>query len=460
VASSALTVIVGAGISGLTCAYALQKAGHNVLVLEASPLTGGVIQSICEDGYLFELGPQSFSATPALDRLCNELGLAGQLVIAPRASPRFVLVDGMLVAVPMSPVDFLTSRLLGWKTKSAILREVLRTTHPPQTDESIADFARRKFSAELLDRLLGPFVSGVYAGDPEQISLRAAFPKIHQAEQSAGSVVRGMFRNASPAKTAPTTGPSRRRPSLISFRQGNQTMVAALGNKVGSSLRCDTAVGSLSKTDSGFVVKTQSGGNAEEILCDRLVLATPTSAAASILTGLAPEAAASLRDISSAPVAVVSLAYRRGQVRHALEGFGALIPRSAGIRTLGTVWNSSQFPNRAPSGHVLLTSFIGGATDPSAVDLSDQQLSAAIHREISAILGITGQPVRERVTVYRSAIPQYSLGHTERLQRIGEAIQRVPGLWLTGSYLQGPAVGSCIEHALAVAEQVRISYNS
>lgn len=459
-ASSPLTVIVGAGISGLTCAYSLQRAGHDVLLLEAGSRPGGVIQSIAEDGYLFELGPQSFSSTPALAQLCDDLGLASRVIEAPRASPRFVLVGGKLTAIPMSPSNFLGSGLLGWQTKFAILTEVLRTTHPPQSDESIAAFTRRKFSAELLDRVVGPFVSGIYAGDPDQLSLRAAFPKLYEAERASGSIVRGMFRNAKTSDRTTTVNRSRRRPTLVSFRTGNEALVSALGDKLGNSLRCNTAVTSIAKTENGFAVRTQGRINSEEIQCNRIVVATPTSAAALLLEQMAPEAADPLRHITYAPVALVSLAYRREQVRHPLEGFGFLIPRSAGVRTLGTVWNSSQFPDRVPKDHVLLTSFVGGATDPDAVNLSDQALSAAVHREISTILGISGQPVKERVTAYQSAIPQYNLGHTDRLQKISEAIQRVPGLWLTGNYLQGPAVGSCIEHALSVAEQVRISYNS
>jgi oxygen-dependent protoporphyrinogen oxidase len=452
-------VVVGAGISGLTCAYSLQKAGYNVLVLEGSPRPGGVIQSAAEDSYLFELGPQSFSSTPALDRLCDDLGLAGRLVEAPHASPRFVLLNGKLVAVPMSPSDFLTSGLLGWKTKFAILTEVLRGTHAPESDESIASFTRRKFSSELLDRLVAPFVSGIYAGDPEQISLRAAFPKIHEAEQGAGSIVRGMFRNARTSNAATVNRP-RRRPSLISFREGNETLISALADKLEPSLRCNVAVGSITKTHEGFTLQTQGRGRTEELSCDRVVVAAPASVAAALLTDLAYQATSPLREINYASVAVVSLAYRRDQVRHPLEGFGFLIPRSAGIRTLGSVWNSSQFPHRAPKDHVLLTSFIGGATDSAAVNLSDGELSATVHREIAVILGISGQPAKERVTVCQTAIPQYSLGHAGRLLEINKAVQRVPGLCLTGNYFQGPAVGSCIEHALSVAEQVRISLNS
>ncbi|HKF24687.1 MAG TPA: protoporphyrinogen oxidase [Candidatus Acidoferrum sp.] len=453
--SSALTVVVGAGISGLTCAYALQKAGHSVLTLEATSRPGGMIQSIAEDGYVFETGPQSFSSTPALDQLTGELGLMSQLLEGPRAAPRFVLVDRELVAVPMSPPGFLASRLFGWKTKSAILTEVLRSTRAPDPDESIAAFTRRKFTAELLDRLVGPFVSGIYAGDPEQISLRAAFPRIYEAEQSAGSVVRGMFRAAKSSKAA-----ANRRPALVSLRPGNAALTSALAAKLGTGLRYDVAVRSIAKTARGFTIRAQSGRGLEELPCERVVLASPAHVAASLLAETAPEAANSLLGIAYAPVAVVSLAYRREHVRHTLNGFGFLVPRSAAIRTLGTVWNSSQFGGRAPSEHVLLTSFVGGTTDREAVNLSDNELSAIVHRELTAILGISGQPVKERVSAYPRAIPQYNLGHIERLQVLRGALLRLPGLWLAGNYLQGPAVGACIGEALSVAEQVRISYNS
>jgi len=460
VASSVLTVVVGGGISGLSCAYSLRKSGGRVLLLEAGPRAGGVIQSVTQAGYLFELGPQSFRWVPALDQLTRELGLTGQLLEAPAASPRFVLVDERLVALPRSPLDFLGSRLLGWKTKLAILAEVFATTRPPESDESIAAFTRRKFSAELLDRLVGPFVSGIYAGDPEQISLRAAFPEIHSAEESAGSVVRGMVRRPGSAQAPAAARGSRRRAGLVSFRNGNQTLVSAMALAIQESLVTNARVVSLAKGERGFVVKAQTSAGTEEIPCERVVLAIPAGAAASLLAELAPVAAAALREIGYAPVAVVSLAYRSEQTRHPLKGFGFLIPRSAGLRTLGTVWNSSQFPDRAPEGHALLTSFVGGATDPDAIHLADQELAATVHQELSRILGITGAPVHERVTSYQGAIPQYHLGHSERLGRMREALERVPGLWIAGNYFEGPSVGSSIEQALSVAERVRISYNS
>jgi protoporphyrinogen/coproporphyrinogen III oxidase len=458
VAAAPLTIVIGAGISGLTCAYALQKAEQNVMLLEASERPGGVIQSAEEDGYLFELGPQSFSSSPALCNLSDELELTKLLVEAPHGAPRYVLLGGSLAPVPMSPTAFLASSLLGWKTKFAILTEAMRTTYPPEPDESVAAFTRRKFSADLLDRVVGPFVSGIYAGDPEQLSLRAAFPKMYEAERISGSLVRGMLRLAQSAKRTAKETP--RRPTLLSFRAGNETLVRSLAEKLGSGLRCNVAVTELSRSNQGFVVRAQTSAGNQELTCQRVVLATPAQTTAQILQNISAQAASPLREIEYAPVAVVSLGYQRRQVRHSLAGFGFLAPRSSTLRILGTVWNSSLFPGRAPQNRALLTSFIGGATDPRAAGLSADELAGLVHRENAAVLGITGNPELKRVTSYLRAIPQYNLGHSKRLKHTQENLAAIPGLSVIGNYWMGPSIGACIEHALAVAEQIRIGYNS
>src|ERR1700720_136584 len=229
-------VIVGGGISGLVCAYELRKHGIEAQLLEASKQAGGVIRSENREGFLLELGPQSFSGTPALRSLCADLGIADQLVQAPSRTPRYVLIDGALKAVPLSPPALLASSLLSARTKWKIARDAFGTTHAPQEDESVAAFVRRKFGAQLLDRLVGPFVSGIYAGDPERLSLRAAFPQLYEAERSAGSVIRGMMR-AAKSRKAP-----RERPTLLSFRHGNETIIQALAAKIGSRLRLGAEV--------------------------------------------------------------------------------------------------------------------------------------------------------------------------------------------------------------------------
>ena len=448
-------LVVGAGISGLVCAYALRKSGIDVQILEASSSPGGVIRSEHRDGFLLEFGPQSFSATVPIRDLCKELGLQGQIVEAPPRAPRFVVIGGVLRAVPLSPPAFLASSLLGAKTKWTILRDALGRSTPPSSDESIAGFVRRKFSPELLDRLVGPFVSGIYAGDAERLSVRAAFPQLYEAEKAAGSVIRGMIRAA-----GASNGP-RQRPTLESFRNGNSTFLEALASKLGDSLRLNAEVKEIGKnvagqTESGptFSVAVSSQGRQEAIHAQHVILSTPADVAAKLLQNIDPAFEPLLSGIEYAPVAVVSLGYQTTGIGHDLNGFGFLIPRSAGLRTLGTVWNSSLFSGRAPAGHVLLTSFLGGATDPQAVSLSSEELAALVHREVAPLLAISRPPVFSNVQFYERALPQYNLGHSERLAALFRLRERHSNVWLAGNYLRGPALGACVEQALSVASQI------
>lgn len=442
--------MVGGGISGLVCAYALRKAGVDVEIVEASPRPGGAIQSIHRDGFLLELGPQSFSGTAALRELCAELGISDQLLDAPPRAPRYVLVDGALQPVPLNPPAFFLSGLISGATKWALLRDIFGKTVPPESDESVASFVRRKFSAQLLDRLVGPFVSGIYAGDPEQLSVRSAFPQLYEAEATSGSIVRGMMRLAKSKK-----GP-RDRPTLQTFREGNETLIRTLANKVGPGLRTQVRVIGLTRRNDGiFDVRLESKGVEEALSAESLIFATPTDVAGNLLSELHAAFEPLLTPIEYAAVAVVSLGYRKSDIGHSLDGFGFLVPRSAGLRVLGTVWNSSLFPGRAPQGHALLTSFVGGATDPAAARLKPEELANLVHREISPLLSIKSAPAFSNVTIWPRALPQYNLGHGERLAAIAKLCSRFPGLWLTGNYLRGPAIGSCVEQALAVADEVR-----
>jgi oxygen-dependent protoporphyrinogen oxidase len=448
--SSVPAVVVGAGISGLVCAYALHKVGVDAQVLEASPRAGGVIASEVRDGFLLELGPQSFSGTTVLRSLCTELGIEDQLIQAPARAPRYVLIDGALRAVPLNPAAMLTSSLLSAKTKWRIARDAFGTTHAPEQDESIAAFVRRKFGEEPLDRLVAPFVSGIYAGDPERISLRAAFPQVYEAENSAGSIIRGMMRAAKPRK-----GP-RERPTLLSFRNGNETLVHALTQKMGPRLRLNAEVLGIAMRREAesvrFELRFREAGSDQVVVPERLVLATPANVAGALLRDVNAAFEPVLGGIEYAPVAVVSLGYRRQDVGHSLDGFGFLVPRSSGLRVLGSVWNSSLFPERAPAGHVLLTSFVGGATDPDAAKLSSDELAALVHREVAPILQIRAAPVFSHVQVYWRALPQYNIGHGERLMVLERLRGGLPGMFLVGNYFRGPAIGNCVELGMTAAE--------
>jgi len=449
-ADSLPALVIGAGISGLACAHALRKSGIDAHVLEAAARAGGVLQSTRQDGFLLECGPQSFSGTAPLLQLCRELGIEMQLARAPERAPRFVLIDGELRPVPLSPVAFFASSFVGTGTKWAILRDIFGRTAPPASEESITDFVRRKFSAELLEKLVGPFVSGIYAGDPDKLSLSAAFPQLHEAEGLAGSVVRGTVRAAKRNKKA-----GQQRPALLNFQQGNGTLPGALAEKLGAALHLGARVTAIRcSTPSRFLVTASVNGSERSFATQNLILATPTDAAASLLSELTREFHTPLSGIEYAPVAVVSLGYRKSEVGRSLEGFGFLVPRSAGLQILGSVWNSSLFPGRAPDGHALLTSFVGGATNPAAARLSPDQLTALVHRELSPILKTSGAPVFSHTTVYERAIPQYNLGHATRVNTLGTIGAKFPGLFFAGNYLRGAAIGACVEQAQEVAAQV------
>ena len=459
-------LVVGAGISGLATAYALQKAGIATRVVEAAARPGGVIQSVKRDGYLVECGPQSFSGNGSISAMCRDLGILEERVLADPKAPRYVLIDGKLQNVPMGP-GLLASSFLSGGTRTAILRDIFGKSESPEPDESVASFIRRKFSPTLLDRLVGPFVSGIYAGDPEKLSLRAAFPILYEAEKAAGSITRGVFKVIKQRKAANGTQPQapKEKATLQTFRDGNETLIRAIAARLGERLTCATEVTRIAAIDFGqepkatrFRLGLRGPRGEETIETERLILSVPTETAARLLEPLDLGFAGQLSAIAYSGVAVVSLGYRKEDVGDSLAGFGFLVPRSSGLSILGTVWNSSLFPGRAPEGQALLTSFVGGATNPGAMNKSPEQLAAQVHGELSPLLGLRKEPVFSNVMIWKRAIPQYNLGHTARLAAVESLRAHFPGLYFSGNYLNGPAIGTCVEHALKVADEVRVSF--
>jgi len=456
-------LVVGAGISGLATAYALQKAGIATLVVEAGPRPGGVIQSLERDGYLLECGPQSFSGNASITAISRDLEILALRVVADPKAARYVLIGGKLQNIPMGP-GILASPVMADGTRAAILKDILGKSRAPEPDESVAGFVRRKFSATLLDRLVGPFVSGIYAGDPERISLRAAFPILHEAESAAGSVIRGAFKVMKERKTKRGNAP-REKATLQTFRQGNETLIQALAAKLDERVFCGVEVTSVTALNPGrepnaarFAVTMKTPRGEEQLEAERLVLAVPTKVAGDLLAALHSHFQTQLCAIEYAGVGVVSLGYRKKDLGNPLAGFGFLVPRSSGLNVLGTVWNSSLFPGRAPDDEALLTSFVGGATNPGVLQRSAEELPALIHSEIAPLLEIRKEPLFSNVTVWPRAIPQYNLGHSARLAEIEKLRLDFPGLYLTGSYLNGPAIGTCVEQALKLADEIRVSF--
>ena len=453
-------IVVGAGIAGLACAHRLHAQDVDTLLLEASTQPGGVIASTAQDGYLFESGPQSFQLTPPIAAIIEELHLKDELLTAGSNAPRYIVKHGRLEKLPMSPPALLASQLLGIRSRLKIASEPFRRTQPPGEEESVAAFVRRKFGHEILEYLVAPFVSGVYAGDPEQLSLKAAFPSLEEWEREHGSIIRGAMKsrkaNGAEAQPPQKSAPKSKAPSLCSFRRGVATLTTALAHSLGDRALFNAPVTSLTPTHDGVEVTATISGQRESCYARAVVLATPAYVSAQLLAPSAPQLAEPLSAIPYAPVVVASAAYRREQIAHPVNGFGFLVPRAEKIRTLGTVFNSSLFHGRAPAGHVALTSFIGGATDLDAILFSDAQLSRIAHNDNARLLGISGEPVATHVTRWPRALPQYNLGHAHLIARVRAQLDATSALFLTGNYLEDPALSKCLENATHTAATVEV----
>lgn len=444
-------LVIGAGISGLACAYRLHRLGVSVSLVEAGPRAGGLIGTSQQNGFLFECGPQSFSGTDEILDLCRELGIEDEICKADPRAPRYVLRRGRLLKVPMSPQALLSSSLLGLGTRWKIASERFGRTRPPSEEESVAQFVRRKFGHEILEYLVSPFVSGIYAGDPEKLSLRAAFPTLEEWERRYGSVLRGVM------KSRPSKGARKGPISLCSFRGGMASLTEALAAKLGERLHLDTRAEELRARDEGerYEIRIAKDGSVEIAAADAVVLATPAYASAHLVSSISAPLSKVLSGIAYAPVAVAASGYHAGQIGMPVDGFGVLIPRAEKIRTLGIVWNSSLFPGRAGPGRVVLTGIAGGATDPGVVDQPEEEIARIVQRDSEEILDITGPPIETAVWKYPRALPQYNLGHGHAVRAIRDAERSTPGLYLAGNFLNGPSLGKCIEKGFETAEAVR-----
>lgn len=447
------TLVIGAGVSGLSAAYHLTRAGQHVLVLEATDRLGGAIGTRRIAGWQFETGPNTLMRNPALNALLAELDLEVEAISANElAKKRFVVKNGHPVALPGNPIELLTSPLFGLSDLFHLAREPW--IKPTATEETIAQFVRRRLGQGFLDWAVDPFVSGVYAGDPERLSVRAAIPKIHALEQTYGSLIRGGIAKMKSAKNRRTEGIAPDKKGLISFPAGMAVLVDRLADRIRHSGRGDIQTASpivdLSRTSEGiWQAKTEAGAL---IRAKTVVLAIPAPAAARLLAPLNAALVEPLENIAYPPVASVVLGFDRGQVAHPLNGFGMLIPGREQRQTLGVLFSSTLFPNRAPEGKVLLTAFIGGRRHPEAAEGVDATLVQRVCDDLSPLLGIRGAPVFEHTQRWPQAIPQYELGHLDRLRAIEAEIRSLPGLYLTGNWRSGIAVGDCLHSGATLAE--------
>jgi oxygen-dependent protoporphyrinogen oxidase len=419
-------VVVGAGVSGLACARRLHQGGLDVLVIESDTRPGGVVQSHTEDGYLVESGPNSILPTEASVAQIADAGLADELVTAPPNSPRYIYVGGKIRRAPwvLSPLG--------------IGRALLEPFIPrgPEEPETVESFFTRRFGREVHDRLAAPFIGGVYAGDTSKLSLEAAFPRLEELERQYGSVVMGMIRGK---RSGPRYG-------LSSFRRGMGTLPEGLA--AGLDIRCGTPV---SKLSSGWQVHFGDEGAEAPVV----VLAVPSYIGSELLRSISPGMAELLGSVWYAPIVVAAMSVPDTEFQVPLTGFGFLVPRTEGVQVLGTLFNSSLFPGRSPDGQALLTSFIGGALLREVVAWSDDRIWDVVSQEVETVLSLGAGTVKPvRLFRQRRAIPQYPLGHSEWLSWVKTKINELPGLFLTGNYLEGVSVPASMEHGHRTAGAV------
>lgn len=427
------------------------------MCLETGDHPGGNIRTTQDSGYTCEWGPNGYlDNVPATPALVRRLGLESDVQVADeQAALRFIYRKGKLRQVPTSPPAFLGSDALSWPGKLRILAEPIARRRPDGVDETVHDFAARRIGAEAARVLVGAMVTGVYAGDVRELSLQATFPKMHAMESDHGGLFRAMLAKRKEAKARGESdggGPAGPGGTLTSFHGGLQRLIDALANAVGPSLRRSSPVRSISDMGRrGFRVLTAHGAPIE---ADAVVLACPAWHAAPLVRDMDPTMAATMDAIPSAPVAVIHLGYTISALPQPPRGFGFLVPRGEGLRILGTLFSSNIFPGRAPDGSALLTVMAGGAGDAAALDLDDSALVAMIRRELQGIMNIQVAPHFVRVFRHPRGIPQYTVGHLDRVAEIEKLCDGHGGLWVSGNSYHGISVNLCVDEAPRIAESV------
>ena len=457
--STPSVVIIGAGISGLCAAFWLKREGAKVLVLEEQMQPGGTIRTLHDRGWLVESGPNSaLETTPLFSEMFEALDITRERVYADSSSDnRYILKGGSLRPLPMSPGAFLSTDLWSLRGKLRVLAEPF--IGRPEQEESIAQFVTRRLGKEFLDYAINPFVAGVYAGNPEDLSVRAAFPKLYALEEKYGGLVKGMIRGARERKRRAEKAKDRAK--MFSFVDGMQTFPRAIAKALGDSVILGSRVaglGSASRTrrarGARFSITYVRKNRTTRVRADAVVVATPAHAAAGLTEEIVPLLGQQLRRVYYPPVAEVFLGFREEQIGRALDGFGFLVPARERRRILGTIWSSTLFPGRAPKGHVALTTFVGGSRQPEVLRMSDKQLVVTVAEELQQLMGADGRPTYSKVVRWDKAIPQYTMGYQSILDAVERAEAEVPGLFFCANFRGGIAVGDCVMSGRRTAELI------
>jgi oxygen-dependent protoporphyrinogen oxidase len=451
------TLIIGGGISGLSCAMTLHAAGADMLVLEAAEEPGGKIRTETHDGFRLECGPNTVQDdVPEAHDLVAAAGLTDEWIASrPENHDRFIWKTGRRHRLPSPPFSILKALTTPMMSPLGKLRFACEpfVARGDNSAESLRSFGDRRLGPDATRSLLEPFASGVHAADPDRLEIESAFPKLAEAERRFGNLLPGMFKLARERRG----GGSRRSPLMRSFADGLQTLPATIAARLAGQYRGGCRVQSVARDGESFVVHYTGPQGNVETSCRNLVLATPPRIAGDLLMVLddAADLAGELRAIASTGVVVVHVGAAEKDLTAPLDGFGHLAVRDHGVRTLGTIYASSLYPGRCSSpGQVLLTSFTGGALDPAVIDMDDDAILQFVLADLSRTVGFRGEPVMTRINRWPEAFPQYHIGHAARQRRITENLVGIPGLHIIGNYLNGVSINDCIRSGMAVGRRL------
>jgi oxygen-dependent protoporphyrinogen oxidase len=471
-------VIIGGGISGLAAAWSLREHQHpdrdgfEVVVIEGKERVGGNIRTELIDGFLIEGGPDCFiSEKPWAMELCKRIGLADDLLATNSEFQKtFVLSGGRLHELPEGVILMVPTKMIPLAFSSLIsipgkIRMALEYFVPRRSasleEESLGDFVRRRLGKEVLEKIAEPLIAGIHAGDPETMSVRSSFPKFVEMEAEHGSLIKGMLKRMARMKKGGAGAKGGKKVTMfMTLKGGLSDLIDELAGRLAESnhtrIMTGVRVTGVSADASGYRVEFESrpGSFSEAaITADAVIVAAPAYAAAGVLGELDATLAERLKTIPYASTATISVAFKRSDIKHPLNGFGFVVPGVEGRRIMAATWTSVKFSHRAPSGSVLIRCFVGGARNTDLINSTDEELVAVVREELKDIMGIEAPPVLSRVYRFIDSMPQYTIGHEERVGRIAERVATHPGLYLTGSAYYGIGIADSVRYGEVVAKK-------
>jgi oxygen-dependent protoporphyrinogen oxidase len=454
--------IIGAGISGLSLAHWLRKQGVEVIVLEKDSDVGGTMKTVRESGYLVETGPNSaLETTPLIKELVTDCALESEFQYAnPSSKNRYILKNGKLVRLPLSPPAFLGSKLFSLSAKLRLLKEPF--IGRAEKEESVAQFVERRLGREFLDYAIDPFVAGIFAGRPEALSVRAAFPKLYALERDYGGLIKGMLGGRKVRKAREEK--AKDRAETFSFKNGMQVFPRALAGRPGTRVLVDAQVEAIGHEQPGtppdedesdrYSVVFRRRGSDFALHARSLVLSVPAYVAATLIRTISPSTSDLLSSIYYPPVASLFAAYRRSDIRGPVDGFGFLVPSRERRQILGSLWSSSLFEGRAPEGTVGMTTFVGGGRQPDLVNRDEKELCDLALTDLENIMQIEGKNVYSRVTRWQKSIPQYEIGYLSIVEALERCERQFPGLYFCSNFKGGISVGDCVKSSFDTAHRI------